>query len=818
MISTKTLAQSPAGMRAGLATRITGIVFWGLIIVGLVLAFIISKGIEQELLDEYGSETRHLAMHLNELIAAQASPGQVQLQGLLDGLSEEDLPILGFVLTLPDRIYQAGKTSPDMLAMTREVLVQPADARHAVNASLSVYFVPVSEVISGKRKLLLVTLGGLFMLFGFILQWILQRVLTRPFMQMVETAQSISSGHSEHRFDEGRNDEFGFLAGFINLSLDSLVQQRNELSGAVERIRQSEHALHHEKERAEVTLHSIGDAVITSDAAGCVEYMNPVAESLTGWVLGEVKGRPIADVIRLIDESSHDVIDGLVQVCLEQGEVQEIEQHVLLVHKEGRMIPVSSSVAPIRDHQGDVVGSIMVMQDITPTRKLARELAYQASHDALTGLYNRTEFEARLRAALSMAQSEETEHALCYIDLDQFKVVNDTCGHVAGDELLRQLALLLGRQMRDNDVVARLGGDELGVLLMHSDLEVAQAVAERLRQTVNEFRFVWESHTFEIGASIGLVAVTHDSQSVSELMSSADVACYAAKDLGRNRVHVYQPDDLDLAQRRGEMQWVSRIQKALEDERFCLFYQPIVPVDGDGHAQPHYEALIRLRDENGELVPPMAFIPAAERYNLMPAIDAWVVKTALVYMQESHLKCGDYTCAINLSGQSLGDDKLLNNIIEMIEASDISPTQLIFEITETAAIANFSQAEHFINTMKKRGIRFSLDDFGSGLSSFAYLKNLNVDYLKIDGAFVRDMVIDPIDRAMVEAISSIGRVMGIKTIAEFVENQETLDELKVIGVDFAQGYFVAKPRSMDECQEFFGGCCPMEGADKASAG
>ncbi|QKQ27535.1 EAL domain-containing protein [Candidatus Reidiella endopervernicosa] len=724
---------------------------------------------------------------------------------------EGGMALQGVKIDVDGLVLQSGNVDVTLAQVTRPIILHGQHGLYHLASEVTIYLTPFDQVIAQERKQLLLSMGVAFMLFGFVLQWVLQRVLTAPFFKMVDTADQISSGDNTARFDQQRDDEFGFLAKFINRSLDNLTQQKDELADIVVRITESEAALYKEKERVEITLQSISEAVVATDAMGLIDFFNPVAERLTGWQCDDAIGRHVDEVIRLVEEDSGEGMLNPISQAMSEVQVVMQESGSSLMRHDGTLLPVSESAAPICDHENQVVGAIMVLKDVTPTRRLAKELSYQASHDALTGLFNRNEFEDRLQSALERVHEGEGEHALCYIDLDQFKVVNDTCGHMAGDELLRQLSHLLDKQMRELDVLARLGGDEIGVLLVNSDIDEASEVSERLLRVINDFRFVWEDRSFEVGASIGVVAVTAENINVSELMSAADVACYAAKDLGRNRVHLYKPDDHEMAQRHGEMQWVSRIKRAMEEDRFCLYYQPIVPVDPESDAQPHYEALIRLKDERGDLVPPMAFIPAAERYNLMPMIDRWVIRTALDYKLESSLKCGDYICAINLSGASLSDDAMLDYTIDAINNSKVPHEDLIFEITETAAISNLEQAERFINALHELGCRFALDDFGSGLSSFAYLKNLKVDFLKIDGSFVRDMATDPVDRAMVEAIHRVGQSMGIKTIAEFVEDEAILQALRELGVDYAQGYHLAMPRSMDECGEFFGGCCPIKG-------
>jgi diguanylate cyclase (GGDEF)-like protein len=431
-------------------------------------------------------------------------------------------------------------------------------------------------------------------------------------------------------------------------------------------------------------------------------------------------------------------------------------------------------------------------------------LSYQASHDALTGLVNRREFERRLERALLSAREEGRVHALCYLDLDQFKIVNDTCGHVAGDELLRQLTVLLQSKVRDADTLARLGGDEFGVLLDNCPLEQAEIVADLLRQTVRDFHFAWQEKPFVIGVSIGLVPINQDAGSLDAVLSCADAACYAAKDLGRNRVHLYRAEDGDLVQRQGEMHWVARITRAIEENRFRLYYQTIMPIQEQSHEGGHFEILLRMIDDNGQLVPPMAFIPAAERYNLMPSIDRWVVSTAFGLYWKIFPECREiqegqcHTCTVNLSGPSLCDEHFLEFIKRQFALYKVPYKHLCFEITETAAITNLAKAMDFISELRSLGCRFSLDDFGSGLSSFTYLKNMQVDYLKIDGSFVRDMVDDPMDAAMVSSINQIGHVMGLKTIAEFVENEAVLVKLREMGVDFVQGYGVEYPKPLED--------------------
>ena len=580
----------------------------------------------------------------------------------------------------------------------------------------------------------------------------------------------------------GVYDQNGALQHFITHTLD--VTER----------KQAEAALDEERERLFVTLNSIGDAVITTDAEGRVTFLNPVAEQLTGWYNTEVLGRPLEQVFHIISEDHRQQVESPVQRVLLEGRIVGLANHTLLINRLGQEIAIEDSAAPIRNLAGDIIGVVLVFHDVSQARQMAVEMSWQATHDALTGLVNRREFEHRLSEAIKRCWQEQVTHIFLYLDLDQFKLVNDTCGHLAGDELLRQLTHLLHGRIRDIDTLSRLGGDEFGVLLEHCSLEKGLEIADTLRTLVREFRFVWEEKIFEVGVSIGLVLIDEQIESADKALSLADLACYAAKDLGRNRVHVYQADDHELARRHGEMQWAARISRALAENRFTLYRQQIRPVRDEQREPLHFELLIRMLGEQDELILPSQFIPAAERYNLMPNIDRWVIEHCFRYLSRHH--DGQTRFTINLSGMSLGEEATLDFIRERMRHYQIDPLCLCFEITETAAIANLVKASRFINSLKSLGCRFALDDFGSGLSSFAYLKNLPIDYLKIDGSFVKDMVDDPIDRAMVSAIHQIGQAMGIRTIAEFVENGAILEQLRAIGLDYAQGYAIAWPEPL----------------------
>jgi len=555
-----------------------------------------------------------------------------------------------------------------------------------------------------------------------------------------------------------------------------------------------EEALFREKESAQITLQSIGDGVITTDAHSTIDYINPVAEELTGWRLEDAMGRPVEEIFRAFHEETCEPLENPLSVSVRRMRPIKSVRPMLLIRRDGNELYVESTAAPIRDGSGHVAGGVLVFHDVSESRELNRRLSYHASHDLLTGLVNRREFESRLERALKSAKAREASYALCYLDIDQFKIVNDTCGHSAGDALLGQVGALLKSKVRWRDTLSRLGGDEFGILLESCSLDEAMRTAETLREGVRNFRFTWEDRVFRLGASIGVVPITADNEDVASILSAADSACGAAKEGGRNRVHSFAENDIELMRRRREMQWAARINAALEEGRFELFRMAIQPLQRV-EVGAHYELLLRLKDEGGRIVAPNDFIAAAERYGITPAIDRWVIENAFRWLvSEADEREKLFQCSINLSGQSLGDDKFLPFVIDQFHRSGLDGSKICFEITETAAVASFSQANRFIQALKELGCKFALDDFGTGLSSFGYLKHFPVDYLKIDGSFVREILRDPIDREMVRSINEIGHLTGKQTIAEFAENAEIIQMLTSLGVDYAQGYGVAQPQ------------------------
>ena len=603
---------------------------------------------------------------------------------------------------------------------------------------------------------------------------------------MFESVHRLKHTDGEWRWVVGRArarvDDQGRLRRLIGVELDITERKLYE------------EALFREKESAQITLQSIGDGVITCDAHGRVEYLNPVAEELTGWRLEDSLGRTIDEIFRAFHEETCEPLENPLAVAVRRIRSIKSVRPMLLIRRDGNELYIESTASPIRDGSGTVTGGVLVFHDVSESRELNRRLSYHASHDVLTGLVNRREFETRLERALKSAKAGETSYALCYVDIDQFKIVNDTCGHSAGDALLGQVGALLKSKVRWRDTLARLGGDEFGVLLESCSLEEALRTAETLRESIRNFRYTWEDRTFKLGASIGVVPITADNEDVASVLSAADSACGAAKESGRNRVHCFEENDIDLMRRRREMQWAARINNALEESRFELFRMTILPLQVED-AGEHFELLLRMRDESGKIVAPDQFIAAAERYGITPSIDRWVIDSAFRWLvSEADERRRLTMCSINLSGQSLGDDKFLPFVIEQFHRSGIDGSKICFEITETAAIANFSQASRFIQALKELGCKFALDDFGTGLSSFGYLKHFPVDFLKIDGSFVKGLLHDPIDREMVRSINEIGHLTGKKTIAEWAENAEIVEVLRGLGVDYAQGYGISQPQ------------------------
>ncbi len=674
--------------------------------------------------------------------------------------------------------------------------------RGAYLAYLLPSLAPFTVQILGQGGQLHLAMGLLLVLFAAMMLLISRRIhetLTDSLRLRFENGDLVRELMASRDTQEAVNRELTIQIGERERVEESLKAAHNALEQRVrERTREldaSNRSLVREKELFRVTMESIGDALIATDDAGNVRFVNPVAEQVTGWRVDQIVGRPLAEVLRIVDEESRTVVSALLSAPGTLPTRTLGTKPCLLTCQDGREIPVEFSLSPIRDGNDSSVGTVLVFRDVSAQRKLAQELNYQATHDELTGLVNRREFERRLSRVLE-AVGPADPHALLYLDLDQFKLVNDQCGHTAGDELLRQVAVQLQSRIRTRDTLARLGGDEFGVLLEHCPLEEAERVAQGVREVVQNFRFAWEDKSFAIAVTIGLLPISTPGMSLAAALSAADAACYAAKEGGRNRVHVYQPDDQDLLKRHGDMRWLPRIQSALAGGHFRLFLQPILPLQPGSVDGEYGEVLLRLCDAEGRDILPGAFLPAAERYNQVVNIDRWVLDELLSYL-EAKTEPGHRRYAINLSAQALSDENFLDFAAERIRRSKVATSSaLCFEINENAAIADLRRVRQFIAVLKELGCCFALDDFGAGFSSFGYLKSLDVDFLKIDGRLVRGMRENPVDQAMVESIHRIGHVMGLQTIAEWVETRELAQDLEAMGIEFGQGYFWGEPRPL----------------------
>ena len=797
--------KEPGTNFSSLPLKITGIVFWGLVLVGLVASTAFISFLESQLESERALKldlTHDTAEHLVNTLGLASSS---ELTNALE-LLQARFGFTAIEVQFANTRLSVGEQSPglDMSKrsfQTNSLIKGNSDIQRV---EITVFQHLLSEQLSSLRKNILMMMAIIFLGFGFILQIILKRVLSQPVTRMVETADGIVSGDNSLRFDEARDDEFGFLGKFINRVLDHLTTKQEELENSLSSQQLAEQFLSREKERAEITLYSISDAVITTTRSGHIDFMNRAAEELSGFIASSMYGQKVSAAFKLYFD------DGMTPLTLPVNAAAHTNTGVLLVplkgtsvliHQDNKKLKVKYNVAPILDRKGVVMGSVIILHDITDTLALTEKLSFQATHDSLTGLINRAEFDLRMHLLLNQLQSSDSadKHALLYMDLDQFKIVNDSCGHMAGDELLRHISERLQHRLSDSGIIARLGGDEFGVLIENSSRKTAQDIADGLRKEVENFRFRWKDKTFSLGISIGIVMMDKTSESPDILLSMADRACYSAKDGGRNKICMYQPNDIEMVRRNRDTKWVSRLRKSLESNTLVLSQQAIVAVDPDTKSGSMYEILIGLENDKGERIPAGAFLPAAERYNLMPQMDRWIVKSIFHWLSRNPKKLHQLdACMINLSGQTLNDETFSRFVFNCMEESEIPPEKICFEITETAAISNLAKTGRLIRNLKKEGCQFALDDFGSGMSSYAYLKHLPVDYIKIDGIFVRDLVEDPIDLALVNSINEIAHILDKKTIAEYVENDDILDLLREIGVDYAQGFGIAYPERISE--------------------
>ena len=584
----------------------------------------------------------------------------------------------------------------------------------------------------------------------------------------------------------GKRLTFGGEPAFLTVARD--ITHRKSL----------ETSLGRGKLQARITLESIGEGVITTDRNGTIDYMNEAAEQLLGGTRSAGIGKRLLDLLSLIDEVDRSSLGDPVAKCLGERRRVNLGRRALLLSKQAeREFSTELTASPIRGPDGQVAGCVVIFHDVSELRGLAREMSYQASHDALTGLVNRAEFERRLETALDAARGEGVGHVVCYLDLDRFKLVNDTGGHIAGDNLLREIAALLKQRVRDSDTVARVGGDEFAMLLAGCPLDKARQIADEVCQSVAAHQFAWQDRVFDVGVSVGLVEVGKDSGSAESVLGSADSACYVAKQQGRGRIHVYSSRDEVLARERGEIQWLQRLQKALKENGFELYVQSIIAIGGSNRSGPAAEILLRMRDESGVSISPVHFLPSAERYQLMSHIDRWVVRSTLAAMAGGtpHLPAGR-TCNINLSAQTLGDDDFLEFVVDVLDHTGVDPARICFEVRESAVVGQLDQAQRFINVLHGIGCRFALDNFGSGIGSFANLKRLSLDYLKIDGTYTRDLEHDGVNREMISAMVKLARTLDFQVVAEQVEDQGSFEVLRALGVDFVQGYVIEKPRPL----------------------
>lgn len=631
------------------------------------------------------------------------------------------------------------------------------------------------------------------------IQWVHPEDLARTELELRQALATGTDFTSEFRvrWPDGCL-RFIRAAGRVSRGADQRVERMIGVNWDVTPQRELNSRLAEQHELLRVTLNSIGDAVITTDAKSQVTWLNPAAERMTGWPASEALGRPLSHVFHIVHEETRAPMDNPVTACLANGEASGLANHTLLISRDDQEFGIEDSAAPIRGPDGEILGVVMVFHDVTEQRRMSGEMSYRATHDPLTGLVNRAEFDARLRRVLDKSHEDQSEHALLYIDLDQFKLVNDACGHTVGDQLLQSVAKLLRDTVRARDTLARLGGDEFAVILEHCSSDQAQRVAQQICDRMEEFRFLHEDRKFRIGTSIGLVPLDHRWANATAVMQAADTSCYAAKEAGRNRVHAWFDTDKAIRARHGEMQWASRLEQALDEDRFVLFGQRIEPL-GEAPAGVHAEVLVRMRDTDGSLIPPGAFLPAAERFNLATRIDRWVLKAAVAHIQSLPDLASLGTLCINLSGQSVGDRAFHRHAMDVLSGAGPSVCQRIcLEITETAAVTNMADAAVFTEMARTLGVQIALDDFGAGASSFGYLKSLNVDVLKIDGSFIRDLVDDPLDDAAVRCFVDVARVVGVKTVAEFVDRREVLSRVREIGIDYAQGYLLHKPEPLEK--------------------
>ncbi|MDO8454896.1 MAG: EAL domain-containing protein [Sulfurimonas sp.] len=650
-----------------------------------------------------------------------------------------------------------------------------------------------STVLS--NELAIITQQGLFyvllaILLGSFFAWFSVRKITSRLDIVALASEKIAN--KDFNVDlplSDNNDE-------VSKMTNAFYVMSKSIQGYIDDLQKSNELIYNEKQLAEVTLSSIGDCVIVTDASGKITFINPAAEEIIKYNINEAKGKKIEELFELYSEDTHLKLESQLYVSIREERVVWLSNHTLLVNRYGRQYAIEDSSAPIKNIHGTIEGAILVFHDVTLKKKEERRIKWQSTHDSLTKLNNRLGFETVLNNLSQQPQRDNSQHALLFMDLDKFKIINDTAGHLAGDEILKQVASLLSKSIRKNDFLSRFGGDEFGLILFNCDKELSKEIAQKLIDAVLEYTFKWRDKEFKIGVSIGISMIDKDNYDPTLILSSADLACYVAKERGRNRYYIAQESDLAYLNNEQQFNWVSKINNALRDKKFVLHVQKIKDLIAEND---HYEVLIRLLDEQNSIIYPDSFLPHAQKYALLPKIDRYVIEEFFSWFKTHETTLAkNLTFSVNITGQSISDVEFVDDVLLLVHKYNMDCNRVIFEITESTAIANLNESQLFFDKLTTQGFRFSLDDFGTGLSSFAYLKSLPIHFLKIDGAFIKNMLTDKIDRGMVESIFKIGSLMNLKIIAEYSETDAIISELKNIGIQYAQGYAVEKPHSIHD--------------------
>ena len=800
-MSSQTSDSQPPFIQNSLPTKIAGIVFWGMALIGMLAAGLLLNGQAQEQLTRNTSNALQLAQRIGETLERHPAPLLLQTNRVrLLQMTESMRKTLGFeALELTDAsdALSFGELHPAQFVVTLALPIRAMQPGHLPrDIQVTVYFRNPNESVFEQRKNILLGIGLVIIVFGFILQQILQRLLSQPFANMVACATQSADGNIDARFDESRSDEFGFLAKFINRALDSLMQQQTQLQATLARARQSEAALFREKERAEVTLYSITDAVITTSATTHIQYMNPAAERLTGWSNKEAHDLPLAAVIQIMHEISGEPLPDPMQVCLRNNAAETLAQHGVLLRRDGTQVAIETSAAPMCNDQDDVFGAVIVFQDVRHMRQLTRQLSYQASHDALTDLPNRILLNDRLSQAIAAALREPGQQGvLMELDLDHFKEINDTLGHPAGDEILRQVSQRLSKTLRGSDTLARLGGDEFAILLpgVQDGRTAAARVAQLVLDSFAEPFFYLDNEMY-LGAGIGIVLFPEHGKDTIALMSRADVAMYDAKHKDVGFLFYDLANDPNTQKK---LHLSSELRHALERNEFILHYQPQIDIrSGSIYG---VEALIRWHHPERGLISPDEFIPHAESTGLINPITEWVIRTALEQCQQWHSAGLELQVAVNVSARSFLDPKFVDKVGRLLgEHSACAPARMEMEVTESVLMADIEHGARVLTQISNLGMAITIDDFGTGYSSLAYLKKLPITSIKVDKSFVLNMAHDDNDAVIVRSIIDLAHNLGYKVVAEGVEDRDILDFLAILGCDFAQGYHIARPLSKDE--------------------